>query len=254
MRASGTEAACTSSLSGSVDQMFAVVRVGVADHRVAPLDQLAGVAPRHVEQPGQHLDREVGADLLDEVEFGPVPARRPPSPWSGRAGTPRSCAAGCPRGTPAGSACAAPGGAAPSVSRIDRRMSIRSSSTSSRLTNLVEVKVSGSLSTAQMSSCRVTAQNPVPWAQAPGCSTPGPRGAACRTSPRPRCGRRVEVGRGRRRQGQRMGALPRHLSYRQIWSYPNDIRQMRSPQGLAIRSRTSYRTDTNDLSNPERDA
>ena len=40
-------------------------------------------------------------------------------------------------------------------------MSIRSSSTSSRLTNCSEVKVSVSLSTAQMSSYRVTDQKPL---------------------------------------------------------------------------------------------
>src|SRR6201991_88400 len=53
----------------------------------------------------------------------------------------------------------------PSVSRIDRRTSIRSSSTSSRLTNLVEVNVSASLSTAQTSSYRVTAQKPEPMSR-----------------------------------------------------------------------------------------
>ena len=52
------------------DQIVGVVRVGVADHLVAPVDQLVGVAGRNVEQPGQYLDREVGGDLLDEVELG----------------------------------------------------------------------------------------------------------------------------------------------------------------------------------------
>ena len=52
------------------DQVVGVVRIGVADHLVAPVDQLIGVAGRNVEQSGQDLDREVCADLLDEVELG----------------------------------------------------------------------------------------------------------------------------------------------------------------------------------------
>ena len=52
------------------DQIVGVVRVGVADHLVAPVDQLIGVAGRNVEQSGQDLDREICRDLLDEVEVG----------------------------------------------------------------------------------------------------------------------------------------------------------------------------------------
>ena len=56
-----------------------VVGVGVADHLVAPGDQLRGVLRGYVEQPGQHLDREVGADLLDEVELLLLRGPRRPS-------------------------------------------------------------------------------------------------------------------------------------------------------------------------------
>src|ERR1700733_6350577 len=55
----------------------------------------------------------------------------------------------------------------PSDSSIERRISCRSSSTSSRFTNLVEVNVSGSRSMATMSACLVTDQKPAP---ASGCS------------------------------------------------------------------------------------
>ena len=46
-----------------------VVGVGVADHPVAPLDELAGHLVGHVEQAGQHPDRVVGAIDFDEVEL-----------------------------------------------------------------------------------------------------------------------------------------------------------------------------------------
>lgn len=52
-----------------VEQDVGVVGVGIADDGVAPVDQLAGVVGGHVEQPGEDLDGEVGADLLDEVEL-----------------------------------------------------------------------------------------------------------------------------------------------------------------------------------------
>ncbi len=52
-----------------VERELRVVRVGVPDHLVAPRDQLAGVLLGHVEQSRQHLDGEVTADLLDEVEL-----------------------------------------------------------------------------------------------------------------------------------------------------------------------------------------
>jgi hypothetical protein len=56
---------------GVTEQVVGVVRVGVADQLVAPVDQLTRVGLWHVEQSGQYLDREVGADVGDEVELGP---------------------------------------------------------------------------------------------------------------------------------------------------------------------------------------
>ena len=43
--------------------------VGVADHAIAPLDQLRDVLIRYVEQLGQHANGEVCCHLRDEVEF-----------------------------------------------------------------------------------------------------------------------------------------------------------------------------------------
>ena len=43
--------------------------VGVADHAIAPLDQLRDVLIRYVEQLGQHANGEVRCHLRDEVEL-----------------------------------------------------------------------------------------------------------------------------------------------------------------------------------------
>ena len=43
--------------------------VGVADHAIAPLDQLRDVLIGYVEQLGQHANGEVCCHLRDEVEF-----------------------------------------------------------------------------------------------------------------------------------------------------------------------------------------
>ena len=44
-------------------------RIVVADHPVAPVDQLVDVGVGHVEHFGENTDREVGGDLVDEFEL-----------------------------------------------------------------------------------------------------------------------------------------------------------------------------------------
>ena len=67
--ASGTAGACTASLSGSVEQVRRCSPDRCCRSSGCPSRSAARCRRRHVEQPGQHLDREVGADLLDEVEL-----------------------------------------------------------------------------------------------------------------------------------------------------------------------------------------
>ena len=47
-----------------------VFRVRVPDHPVAPLDELVGVLVGDAQDAGEHADRELPRDLLDEVELG----------------------------------------------------------------------------------------------------------------------------------------------------------------------------------------
>ena len=54
---------------GVGDEDLGVLRVGEADDLVAPVDELAGLLLWHIEQAGEHLDREVRADVGDEVEL-----------------------------------------------------------------------------------------------------------------------------------------------------------------------------------------
>jgi hypothetical protein len=61
---------------GAVVEHVGELRVGVADHAVAPVDQPVGVLVRRAQQTGEYPDRELLRDFLDEVELpkrqGPV--------------------------------------------------------------------------------------------------------------------------------------------------------------------------------------
>ena len=52
----------------AVDEHVGQLGVGEADDRVAPRDELGDHLVRDVEQPGEHVDREVGGDGVDEVD------------------------------------------------------------------------------------------------------------------------------------------------------------------------------------------
>src|SRR6478672_3007217 len=131
----------------------------------------------------------------------------------------------------------------PSVSRIDRRTSIRSSSTSSRLTNLVEVNVSASLSTAQTSSYCVTAQKPEPMSRSSFQCTGSSRR---NVSNIPHASSRAKASRSERStsaNGTGVGLGTAHSNR----LGPNNKHVPHLAQGLGNQPGIRYRTDPNDL-------
>ena len=122
------------SLSGVSSRTSASSGSVLPTSRLPQPDELPGVVVRHAEQPGEHPDREVGADLLDEVELAPsgsaassvvaVSPRRNVSYGRERAGREVALEQPAQRRS----------AGAPSVSSIDLRISSWSSSSSSRFT------------------------------------------------------------------------------------------------------------------------
>ena len=137
-----------------------VVRIGVAEHPVAPGDEHVGVVVRHAQQARQHPDREVGA--RPRVTKSNSRCARAAS--SVVAVSPRRKVSYPPRLRGVKSRCSSRRSAAwrtPSVSIMDlRSSSCSASSSSSETAPRSEEKVRSSRSTASTSAWRVSDQKP----------------------------------------------------------------------------------------------